>query len=164
MYLLTPHQMIDNDYRLPSYIEPADTPVIPGVDLSTMPEALRALLTKELTVPDMSEEEALNGNGGYPSKLTHGDGGWIETPEATGPPPDGEYRVLSIDCEMVGRHVQTIDLTSRLAADEISRSSRTKDRNWLVYPLSTLRPVPTFSIILCNLPVPSSITAPNGPA
>lgn len=101
MYLLTPNQMIDNDYRLPSYIDAADTPVIPGVDIAALPAALRDLLTNQRMVPELAEEEAMNGNGGYPSKLTKGEDGWIETPEATGPPPDGQYPVLSIDCEMV---------------------------------------------------------------
>jgi RNA exonuclease 1 len=103
MYLLTPNLMLDNDYRLPSYIEASDTPVIPGVDLATMPEAIRELLTRQRIVPEFSEEEAMNGNGNgnYPSKLTAGDDGWVETPEATEPPADGVYPVLSIDCEMV---------------------------------------------------------------
>jgi RNA exonuclease 1 len=102
MYLLHPNQMLDNDYRLPSYIEPSSTPIIPGVDIASLPEALRDLLTRQRDVPEFTEEEAMNGNGGYPSKLTKGDDGWIETPEATGPPLDGVYPVLSIDCEMVG--------------------------------------------------------------
>lgn len=106
MYLLTPNQMVDNDYRLPSYIDAAgsgDTPVIPGVDLDSLPEAIRNLLTRSRTEPiDFSEEEAMNGRSSvYPSKLTQGDDGWIETPEAIGPPPDGQYPLLSIDCEMV---------------------------------------------------------------
>lgn len=101
MYLLTPNLMLDNDYRLPSYLEASDTPVIPGVDLATMPDAIRELLTRQRTVAEFTEEEAMNGNRGYPSKLTTGDDGWVETPEATGPPPDGKYPVLSIDCEMV---------------------------------------------------------------
>jgi hypothetical protein len=101
MYLLDPNRMLDNDYRLPSYIEASSTPIIPGVDIATLPEALRELLTKQRDVPEFTEEEAMNGNGGYPSKFTAGDDGWIETPEATGPPSDGVYPVLSIDCEMV---------------------------------------------------------------
>lgn len=93
--------MIDNDYRLPSYIEAGDTPIIPGVNIASLPEALRDLLTNRRNVPELAEEEAMNGNGAYPSKLTQGDDGWIETPEAIGPPADGHYPVLSIDCEMV---------------------------------------------------------------
>jgi RNA exonuclease 1 len=101
MFLLHPNQMLDNDYRLPSYIEASSTPTIPGVDIASLPEALRDLLTKERDIPEFTEEEAMNGNGAYPSKFTKGDDGWIETPEATGPPLDGVYPVLSIDCEMV---------------------------------------------------------------
>ena len=101
MYLLDPNRMLDNDYRLPSYIEASSTPIIPGVDIATLPEALRDLLTNQRDVPEFTEEEAMNGNGGYPSKFTAGDDGWIETPEATDPPSNGVYPVLSIDCEMV---------------------------------------------------------------
>jgi hypothetical protein len=102
MYLLDPNRMLDNDYRLPSYIEASSTPIIPGVNIATLPEALRELLTKQRDVPEFTEEEAMNGSGGgYPSKFTAGDDGWIETPEATGPPSSGVYPVLSIDCEMV---------------------------------------------------------------
>jgi hypothetical protein len=102
MYLLDPNRMLDNDYRLPSYIEASSTPIIPGVDIATLPEALRELLTKQRDVAEFTEEEAMNGSGGgYPSKFTAGDDGWIETPEATGPPSSGVYPVLSIDCEMV---------------------------------------------------------------
>ncbi|ODO08344.1 hypothetical protein L198_00069 [Cryptococcus wingfieldii CBS 7118] len=53
-YLVTPNQMIDNDYQLPAYIKPSDVP-----------------------------------------------GGWVETPEAKGPPADGKYPILAVDCEMV---------------------------------------------------------------
>nr|XP_019008804.1 uncharacterized protein I206_06488 [Kwoniella pini CBS 10737]OCF47585.1 hypothetical protein I206_06488 [Kwoniella pini CBS 10737] len=74
LYLLTPHQMIDNDYPLPSYISPSDTPIIPGLDLSTLPESLSAALR---------------------------DDPWVETPQAKSPPHNGRWPVLAMDCEMV---------------------------------------------------------------
>nr|XP_018265795.1 uncharacterized protein I303_02169 [Kwoniella dejecticola CBS 10117]OBR87953.1 hypothetical protein I303_02169 [Kwoniella dejecticola CBS 10117] len=72
LYLLTPHQMIDNDYPLPSYISPSDNPIIPGLDLNTLPES---------------------GN--------KRDDPWVETPQADTSPGDGKWPVLAIDCEMV---------------------------------------------------------------
>jgi len=145
MYLLHPNQMLDNDYRLPSYIEPSSTPIIPGVDIATLPEALRELLTNQRDVPEFTEEEAMNGNGAYPSKFTPGDDGWIETPEATGPPADGVYPVLSIDCEMVCPPLSYV-----MDQELMYRLSRRLVRNLHVYPSSTLRPEKTFSITLSS--------------
>jgi hypothetical protein len=157
MYLLHPNQMLDNDYRLPSYIEPSSTPIIPGVDIATLPEALRELLTNQRDVPEFTEEEAMNGNGAYPSKFTPGDDGWIETPEATGPPTDGVYPVLSIDCEMV-RCIKSPQHEHML----IIRLLRKAVKNSLVYPLSTLRPEKTSLITLSSPLLKFSITGHNG--
>nr|XP_019047506.1 hypothetical protein I302_04121 [Kwoniella bestiolae CBS 10118]OCF26436.1 hypothetical protein I302_04121 [Kwoniella bestiolae CBS 10118] len=59
LYLLSSHQMLDNDYPIPSYISPSDTP----------------------------------GN--------RRDDPWLEIPRADGPPEDGQWPVLAMDCEMV---------------------------------------------------------------
>lgn len=87
--LLTPNQMIDNGYNLPSYIQAGDRIIIPG-----RPTPVNG-----------------TGNGAVagPSKLPSEDrvdprplkDGWVETPEAQGPPADGRWPVLSMDCEMV---------------------------------------------------------------
>lgn len=81
--------MIDNGYNLPSYIQAGDRIIIPG-----RPTSVNG-----------------TGNGAVagPSKLPSEDrvdprplkDGWVETPEAQGPPADGRWPVLSMDCEMV---------------------------------------------------------------
>ncbi|WVQ68933.1 uncharacterized protein L199_007142 [Kwoniella botswanensis] len=86
LYLLTPHQMLDNDYPIPSYISPSDTPVIPGLDLSTLP-------------PRGSTTSMSNGN--VRTKGNRRDDPWLEIPQADGPPEDGKWPVLAMDCEMV---------------------------------------------------------------
>jgi RNA exonuclease 1 len=81
--------MLDNGYHLPSYIEAGDRIVVPG-----RPTPVNG---------------AGNGAVAGPSKLPSEDKvdvrplkeGWVETPEANGPPVDGRWPVLSMDCEMV---------------------------------------------------------------
>ncbi|WVQ77877.1 hypothetical protein IAR50_007580 [Cryptococcus sp. DSM 104548] len=98
-YLVTPNQMIDNDYQLPAYIRPSDVPIIPGLDLET--------ITKELPIPLPSQDGSAwsaIGVGSMQGKHPKGnrrEGGWVETPEAQGPPADGKYPILALDCEMV---------------------------------------------------------------
>ena len=108
IYLLTPSQMLDNDYRLPSYLDPdSDIRTIPGLDINDVSAELAALLRHkeergEMTaVPESYSMASKNGTNG---RQRLNDDGWVETPEATGPPPDGasgHYPILAMDCEMV---------------------------------------------------------------
>ncbi|WVF70114.1 hypothetical protein IAT40_004902 [Kwoniella sp. CBS 6097] len=111
LYLLSPHQMIDNDYALPSYISPSDTPVIPGLDLSSLPPSLAAALSGTGGPSDVHLDVGLggtgtsmNGNGSGSNSRGKGnrrDDPWVETPEAKGMPANGKYPILAMDCEMV---------------------------------------------------------------
>lgn len=99
LYLLTPNQMIENDYRLPSYISPGERVIIPGLKESDLPEALQK--------PGGAENDKGTDDLVDPPKVqtgkavVNGSSGWPETTEATGPPEGGRYPVLAIDCEMV---------------------------------------------------------------
>lgn len=86
-YLLTPNEMLDNDYPLPDYVKLGDEVYIPG----------------EHEVDGMVVED--KGEGGMlalnPERKGQGEG-WVETPlSGEKVPVDGNYRVLAIDCEMV---------------------------------------------------------------
>jgi RNA exonuclease 1 len=114
VYLLTPNQMLDNDYRLPSYLAPSDTRCIPGLDRSKLQAELAEILDyrqgeSELGAQpesyDMAGKKSLAGADG---DANSDDDEWVETPEATAPPPGGLhglYPVMAIDCEMVGLFV-----------------------------------------------------------
>ncbi|WVQ83395.1 hypothetical protein IAT38_005536 [Cryptococcus sp. DSM 104549] len=104
LYLLTPNQMLDNDYRLPSYLPHSDKVVVPGVDRSLLPDHILAALDPGTADGELAEEAAMRGGGGENFKQGKGNkrpDEWVETPRATGPPKDGKYPVLAIDCEMV---------------------------------------------------------------
>jgi RNA exonuclease 1 len=88
LFLLTPNQMIENDYPLPSY----------------MPVTVQSFLRGK-------KEELSRGNKPFlPWQTTEGENlgegealkeGWRETERATEPPAQGKCPVLAIDCEMV---------------------------------------------------------------
>lgn len=110
IYLLTPSQMLDNDYRLPSYIDPSsDVRVIPGLDSSALGPELSALLKHKEDHGDMTSVPVTysmsSRNGEKKNGLKSGDeGSWVETAEATSPPPGSDhaaYPILAMDCEMV---------------------------------------------------------------
>jgi len=112
IYILSPNQMIDNDYRLPFYISSSDHPIIPGVDPTDLPGDLAELLERsngkpgiDLEVPPSTTSMTPNGKPNCDVDRQRGNvtghEGWLETPKAEGPPPDGMYPVLAIDCEMV---------------------------------------------------------------
>ncbi|GFZ49104.1 hypothetical protein JCM24511_06854 [Saitozyma sp. JCM 24511] len=108
LYLLSANQMIDNDYRVPSYVSPSDAAPIPEVVKRGLPAELLSLLACEETEAAETEGEI---EGPPPSAaLPNGDGkgttkwkdeGWAETPQADQPPVDGQWKVLAVDCEMV---------------------------------------------------------------
>ncbi|ORY25328.1 hypothetical protein BCR39DRAFT_544313 [Naematelia encephala] len=107
-YLLTPHQMIDNDYKLPSYIAPSDQRIIPGLRPGTLAPEIESVLNgppslSTSIVPDSSHTaDVTSMNGSSLARLNgHSEDGWVETPEATDVPENGLYPVLAIDCEMV---------------------------------------------------------------
>jgi RNA exonuclease 1 len=108
IYLLTPNQMLDNDYRLPSYIKPSDIPIIPGMDLGSLPPDLAAVLRRTGGEVDgngelgIAEESYAVNPLRDTAKSKEADKGWVEIGEAVGMPENGMYPVLAIDCEMVG--------------------------------------------------------------
>ena len=104
IFLLTPNQMIDNDYRLPSYLSPSDSVMIPGLPLEQYPEDVKRYLRERASRSWDEEETAKNaikqtpqGNG----HLASSDDGWVQTPEASNPAVNGRYPILAIDCEMI---------------------------------------------------------------
>lgn len=109
-YLLTPNQMLDNDYRLPSYIAPSDTRCIPGLDRGKLRPELASLLdhgengAEMGALPD-SYSMTKNGTDGVLEGIKKQDEtDWVETAEATEPPSgglDGLYPIMALDCEMV---------------------------------------------------------------
>lgn len=105
LYLLTPNQMIDNDYNIPSYLPHVDRRVVPGLDRSIIPDQSNSLLSSLSEVEDIrvrDESERLTGMDSTRStKGNTREGGWVETSPAEGPPKDGIYPILAMDCEMV---------------------------------------------------------------
>lgn len=132
VYLLSPNQMIDNDYRLPTYISPSDHPSIPGVGTKDLPEKVAAVLGRpigdvaaDVEVPPSTSSMTSNGkaNGEVDRQRgnLNGGEGWVETPRAEGPPPDGLYPVLAVDCEMVCQTISppfTADLSSQVLSED----------------------------------------------
>ena len=90
--LLTPNQMVDNGYNLPSYIESGDKIVIPGRPGGVYGDGQGAVAGPS----KLPSEDKVD-----PASRSLKEG-WAETPEADGPPTDGKWPVLSMDCEMVG--------------------------------------------------------------
>lgn len=90
--------MIDNDYRLPSYMSAGDSIVIPGLKKHEIPVAVKTLADGD-GLDDMAS--GLKVGGAVPVADAKDGSGWIETPEADGPPGVGRYPVLAMDCEMV---------------------------------------------------------------
>jgi RNA exonuclease 1 len=91
--------MIENDYRLPSYISSGDRVVIPGLKENELPEELKKLggAENDKGTDDLVEPPKVQTG----KAVANGSGGWPETSEAIGRPEGGRYPVLAIDCEMV---------------------------------------------------------------
>lgn len=113
-YLLTPNQMLDNDYRLPSYISPSDTRIIPGLDRTQLRSELASLLdlrengTEMGAMPDSYSMTKNGAQGVLDGIKKQDDTAWVETAESTKPPEgglDGLYPILALDCEMVRRAI-----------------------------------------------------------
>lgn len=108
LYLLTPNQMIDNDYNIPSYLPHVDGRVIPGLDRSMIPDKSNLFLSSLSEVENIKlRDESGRVIGMDSTRNTKGntrEGGWVETSPAQGPPKDGIYPILAIDCEMVSLH------------------------------------------------------------
>jgi RNA exonuclease 1 len=98
LYLLTPNQMKENDYRLPGYLSAGERIVVPGTKLADL-----SGLAKLGGVENGNARDDLleTSKGKAKAKEAVIPTGWAETPEATGPPADGKYPILAIDCEMV---------------------------------------------------------------
>lgn len=112
--------MLDNDYRLPTYLSASDHLSLPMLNGGTVPQDISALLDRaagkggvDLEVPPA--QASLNANGKTNGEVdrqkgnVNGHEGWIETPKAAGPPADGQYPVLAIDCEMVSLNGHPLD-------------------------------------------------------
>lgn len=116
-FLLTANQMIDNDYRLPSYLSPSDRPVVPGLDIHSLPQASADLLRSGATassdlhgdgVAEMATNTSDFASNRAKAHAGKSDDGWLETPEATDSPSEGRYPILAIDCEMVSELVWSV--------------------------------------------------------
>ena len=101
--------MLDNDYRLPSYISPSDTRTIPGLDRKKIHADLATVLDHREgggeigAQPEsysMPGRNGATGPDGLPIKKNDDDE-WVETPRAESSPPGGLYPILAMDCEMV---------------------------------------------------------------
>lgn len=105
LYLLTPNQMIDNDYNIPSYLPHVDGRIVPGLDKSMIPDKSNLFLSSLSEVENIKlRDESRSFTGMDSTRNTKGnarEGGWVETSPAQGPPKDGIYPILAIDCEMV---------------------------------------------------------------
>ena len=120
--------MIDNDYRLPSYVSSSDKPSIPELngalpldDPAVHPErsaedTKRTDLTQSPLTSSVSGNVLVNmtNNGDVDRQKgnVRGHEGWVETPQANGPPLDVFYPVLAIDCEMVRQKSPVFKLSS----------------------------------------------------
>lgn len=90
--------MIDNDYRLPSYMTAGDGVFIPGLKKDEVPSEVKILAGQEVD----GEAVEIKVGGVVPVANARDGKGWVETPAAKGKPADGKYPVLAMDCEMVG--------------------------------------------------------------
>lgn len=134
MYLCTPNQMVANGYRLPSYMEASDDVYVPGELPADVEESL-ASRPQTMDARDFSTAGASLGGprpvivdeqGRRRRGNVRGEEGWVETPQAKGPPPGGKYPVLAIDCEMClsedGQElarVSIVDLEAKVVFDEL---------------------------------------------
>jgi RNA exonuclease 1 len=117
LYLLTPNQMIDNDYRLPSYLAPSNASPIPEVARQGLSGELIAMLSHQTLEADGELEvhatSALSTTDAVDEKMNgNTDEGWVETPSAKGPPDDGRWKILALDCEMVSDYSNVADSRS----------------------------------------------------
>jgi RNA exonuclease 1 len=101
--------MLDNDYKLPSYIAPSDTRAIPGLDRNAIHAELATVLDHREgggeigAQPEsysMPGRNGATGPDGLPIKKNDEDE-WVETAQAEGSPEGGLYPILAMDCEMV---------------------------------------------------------------
>ena len=119
IYLLTPNQMLDNDYNLPSYIPPSNHHHIPGLDPKSLPSDLAELLSAHRVDGDFEiapdsytiTRQSMSMNGAA-SKRSGAEEEWVETPQAVDSPTGGSYPVLAMDCEMVSLSSLSSDPTA----------------------------------------------------
>jgi RNA exonuclease 1 len=110
IYLLTPNQMLDNDYTLPTYLKHTDVITIPGLDKTQHPPDIVEPLGDDTGLL-ISQAVAGSGKVGYdivdlvPRLEQQSDetrtASWMETPKAEAAPEHGVYPILALDCEMV---------------------------------------------------------------
>jgi len=110
---MTPNQLLSNGYKIPSYVKASDEVYIPG----DLPEDLANLMNNSRRPGEAAPQEVVSSGLTVPAPISRpvvvdeqgrrrkgnirGEEGWVETPKAVGQPPNGEYPVLAIDCEMV---------------------------------------------------------------
>lgn len=100
--------MSTNGYRLPTYVKGGPELFIPGKVPKDVATVLASRKGKE---PGFDDEGVVMPAGARPIELDENgrrrrgnirsEEGWVETPEAKGPPPAGKYPVFAVDCEMV---------------------------------------------------------------
>jgi RNA exonuclease 1 len=108
---LTPNELLANGYKVPGYVHSSDKPFIPGElpeDLQDVIESGRRdgkesheVVSATVPVAPITRPVVVDEQGRRRRGNVRGEEGWVETPEAKGQPPNGEYPVLAIDCEMV---------------------------------------------------------------
>lgn len=141
LYVLTPNQLVDNGYKLPSYVEASDRVFVPG----EMPERDAAILAKAreiemgvqgpsagalaVAAPNNAKMVVVNEVGQRTRGNVRAEEGWVETPRAQGPPPGGEYPVLAIDCEMVSS-ISRENLTTRCSRKTDKSSRACQSLTW----------------------------------
>ncbi|KAL1408435.1 hypothetical protein Q8F55_005247 [Vanrija albida] len=111
LFLLTPNQMSSNGYRLPGYVKGGSELFIPGTVPKDVAKVVASRKGKEPGFDDPDSNGVVMPAGPRPVEVDENgrrrrgnirsEEGWVETPEAKGPPPGGKYPVLAIDCEMV---------------------------------------------------------------
>ncbi|KAL7424365.1 hypothetical protein Q5752_000047 [Cryptotrichosporon argae] len=108
LYILTPNEMQDNGYRLPSFAHPSDRPYVPGGIPSSLAAQLEATHRGDFDAGDVTTRTVaaprgvvvVDEQGRRRRGNVRAEEGWVETKKAGGPAPDGRYPVLGIDCEM----------------------------------------------------------------
>jgi RNA exonuclease 1 len=108
LFLLTPNQMIENEYPIPSYF-PVTVEAFMKGDQGAMERGNQVFLPWQHADQASGQEKG--------SSLPEG---WKETKRADKAPEDGKYPVLAVDCEMVSPdvpHDQIAEIVGRLDAD-----------------------------------------------
>lgn len=116
---MTSNQLASNGYQLPGYMKLGDEQFVPGELPEDLVEVLRdsrrqdstdtqEVVSSGVTVAPLARPVEYDEMGRRRRGNVRGAEGWVETPEAEGQPPNGEYPVLAMDCEMVSLFRSTL--------------------------------------------------------